>query len=225
MEEYLVAFPEVYALVANTICDWQVLLLYPCQRALVVDAHVGIPAPGGGGEEVHVLVGPGVGDEGDDAAVVPAGNLQPRLFLHLTQHALVGALVGLALAADAYPLAVAGVVLFLHAMQHQIAVAVVDVAKCRLFHGTKKAAKLRPRLFCVKCLVLGVDDGFVHSIPASGGDTPVVGGVLVAVDADLSPLHFFVSIDTHGLYYFIVYNPVCQFVTAIIPITNARQRY
>ena len=54
----------------------------------------------------------------------------------------------------------------------------------------------------VKELVLGVDDGFVHSIPASGGDTPVVGGVLVAVDADFSSLHFFVSIDTHGVYCF-----------------------
>lgn len=48
-------------------------------------------------------------------------------------------------------------------------------------------------------LVLGVDDGFVHSIPASGGDTPVVGGVLVTVDADFSSLHFFVCIDTHGV--------------------------
>ena len=50
-------------------------------------------------------------------------------------------------------------------------------------------------------LVLGVDDGFVHSIPTGGGDTPIVGGVLVAVDADLSSLHFFVSIDTHGVYF------------------------
>ena len=53
----------------------------------------------------------------------------------------------------------------------------------------------------VKELVLGVDDGFVHSIPASGGDTPVVSGVLIAVDADLSSLHFFVSIDTHDVYF------------------------
>ena len=51
----------------------------------------------------------------------------------------------------------------------------------------------------MKKSVFGVDDGFVHSIPAGGGDTPVVGGVLVAVDADLSSLHFFVSIDTHGV--------------------------
>jgi hypothetical protein len=41
----------------------------------------------------------------------------------------------------------------------------------------------------------------VHSIPTGGGDTPIVGGVLVAVDADLSSLHFFVSIDTHGVYF------------------------
>ena len=57
----------------------------------------------------------------------------------------------------------------------------------------------------MKELVFGVDDGFVHSIPASGGDTPVVGGVLITVDANLSSLHFFVCIDTHGVYYFVVY--------------------
>jgi hypothetical protein len=51
----------------------------------------------------------------------------------------------------------------------------------------------------VKELVLSVDDGFVDSVPTGSGDTPVVGGVLVTVDANLSSLHFFVSIDTHGV--------------------------
>ena len=74
-------------------------------------------------------------------------------------------------------------------------------------------------------LVLGVDDGFVHSIPAGGGDTPVVGGVLVAVDANLSSLHFFVSIDAHGIYFFIVYIPENQLLIENIPNRNARQRY
>ena len=77
----------------------------------------------------------------------------------------------------------------------------------------------------VKDSVLGVDDGFVHCIPAGGGDTPVVRGVLVAVDADFSSLHFFVSIDTHGVFFFIVYISDCQCVIAILPTTNARQRY
>ena len=74
-------------------------------------------------------------------------------------------------------------------------------------------------------LVLGVDDGFVHSIPAGGGDTPVVGGVLVAGNADLSSLHFFVSIDTHGVYFLIVYILDCQFVIALCAIANVLQRY
>ena len=77
----------------------------------------------------------------------------------------------------------------------------------------------------MKELVLSVDDGFVDSVPTSGGDTPVVGGVLVTVDADLSSLHFFVSIDTHGVYFFIVYIFDYQFVIAKFSITNARQRY
>ena len=136
-QEYLVALPEGQGGVADTICDRQVAFPYPCQVAFGIDAHVGLTAPGVGGEEVHVLVGPGVGDEGDDATVVPPGDLQARLLLHLAQHALVGTLVGLALAAHAYPFAVAGVVLLLHPVQHQVALAVVDIAQCRLFHLSK----------------------------------------------------------------------------------------
>ena len=77
----------------------------------------------------------------------------------------------------------------------------------------------------MKRLVLGVDDGFVHGVPASGSDTLVVGGVLVAIDADLSSLYLFVSIDTHFNILFVVYCPDCQRVIAIRPIANARQRY
>ena len=58
---------------------------------------------------------------------------------------------------------------------------------------------MRPFSLVSEDLVLGVDDGFVHSIPPGGSDTPVVGGVLVAIDANLSSLHFFVSINTHGV--------------------------
>ena len=65
----------------------------------------------------------------------------------------------------------------------------------------------------------------MHSIPASSGDTPVVRGVLVTVDADFSSLHLFVSIDTHGVYFLIVYNPECQRLIAILCNKNARQRY
>ena len=133
-EEDAVAFPEVEV--------HQPGFGNPGEGALVVDAHVGLAAPGGGGEEVHVFVGPRVGDEGDDAAVVPLGDVQSRLLLHLAQHALVGALVGFALATHANPLAVAGVVLFLDAVQHEVAVAVVNVAEGCLFHNTKKARRV-----------------------------------------------------------------------------------
>ena len=37
------------------------------------------------------------------------------------------------------------------------------------------------------CL-FGVDNGFVNGIPASGIDTPIVGGVLVAIDSDFPSL-------------------------------------
>ena len=33
-----------------------------------------------------------------------------------------------------------------------------------------------------QCL-FGIDNGFVDGIPPSGSDTPIVGGVLVAVDS------------------------------------------
>ena len=69
-------------------------------------------------------------------------NLQACFLLHLAQHALVRRLVGLAFAAHAYPFAVAGVVLFLDAVQHQVAVTVVDIAECGLFHGTKKGRRV-----------------------------------------------------------------------------------
>ena len=65
----------------------------------------------------------------------------------------------------------------------------------------------------------------MDSVPTGSGDTPVVGGVLVTVDANLSSLHFFVSIDTHGVYFFVVYISECQRVIALFPITNAWQRY
>ena len=53
-------------------------------------------------------------------------------------------------------------------------------------------------MFCERGVLFGVDDGFVDSVPASGGDTPIVGGILVAVDANLRSLYFFVGIDTHS---------------------------
>ena len=70
---------------------------------------------------------------------MPLRDLQSRLLFDLAQHTLVGTLVGLALATYANPFPVAGVVGFLHAVQHQVAVAVVDIAEGCLFHIQKKA--------------------------------------------------------------------------------------
>ena len=53
-----------------------------------------------------------------------------------------------------------------------------------------------------QCL-FGIDNGFVDGIPPSGSDTPIVGGVLVAVDSYLASFDFFVSIDTHDTIFFL----------------------
>ena len=55
----------------------------------------------------------------------------------------------------------------------------------------------RPRSAGASLGLFSVDDGFVDGVPASSGYTPVVGGILVAVDSDLASFDFFVSIDTH----------------------------
>ena len=65
----------------------------------------------------------------------------------------------------------------------------------------------------------------MNGIPTGCGDTPVVGGVLVAIDADLSSLHFFVSIDTHGVFFLFVYISDCQHIISVLSTENARQRY
>ena len=54
-----------------------------------------------------------------------------------------------------------------------------------------------------RCL-FSVDNGFVDGIPPSGGDSPVVGRILVAVDSYLASFDFFVSIDTHDTIFFYV---------------------
>jgi hypothetical protein len=55
---------------------------------------------------------------------------------------------------------------------------------------------LQLRLFCV-------DDGFVDSVPTSCGNAPIVGGILVHIDSDLSSFYFFIGIDTHSFEYFL----------------------
>jgi hypothetical protein len=59
-----------------------------------------------------------------------------------------------------------------------------------------RPAPLQLRLF-------GVDDGFVDSVPTSCGNAPIVGGILVHIDSDLSSFYFFIGIDTHSFEYFL----------------------
>ena len=48
------------------------------------------------------------------------------------------------------------------------------------------------------CCLFSVDDGFVDCVPASCIQTPVVRGVLVALNSHFSSLYFFVCINTHN---------------------------
>jgi hypothetical protein len=51
--------------------------------------------------------------------------------------------------------------------------------------------------------LFSVDDGFVDSVPTSCGNAPIVGGILVHIDSDLSSFYFFIGIDTHSFEYFL----------------------
>lgn len=70
--------------------------------------------------------------------------------------------------------------------------------RCSLFVATAKpSSSHNTELF-------GVDDSLVDGIPTGGGDAPVVGGVLIAVDSYLASFYFFVSIDTHDAIFFCI---------------------
>ena len=116
-EENLVAFPhgEVQ----------QVLLLDPFEVALV--AFDLVTRPVGADEDVHVFVVIDVVHKGDDAAVAPFRDGEARLLPHLAQHAVLGALPFLELAAHAKPFVVVEVVLFLGAVQHEVLAAALQI--------------------------------------------------------------------------------------------------
>ncbi len=116
-EENLVAFPhgEVQ----------QVLFLDPFEVALV--AFDLVTCPIGADEDVHVFVVIDIVHEGDDAAVAPFRDGEARLLPHLAQHAVLGALPFLELAAHAEPFVVVEVVLFLGTVQHKILAAALKI--------------------------------------------------------------------------------------------------
>ena len=123
-QENLVAFPHG---------EFQkALFLNPFQVAFVAFNLVARPV--GADEDVHVLVIIDVVHEGDDATVAPFRDGETRLLPHLAQHAVLGALPFLELAAHAKPFVVVEIVLFLSAMQHETLRAAFQIAKCCLFH-------------------------------------------------------------------------------------------
>ena len=103
----------------------EALFLDPLEVALV--AFNLIARPVGADENVHVLVVIDVVYECDNAAVAPFRDGEARLFPHLAQHAVLGALPFLELAAYAEPFVVVEVVLFLGAVQHEVLAAAFQV--------------------------------------------------------------------------------------------------
>ena len=109
-EEDLVAFPHGQFKKA--------LLFNPFEVAFVTFDVVASPV--GANEDVHVFVVIDVMHKGDDAAVTPFRHGEAGLFPHLAQHAILGALPFLELAAHAQPFVVVEVILFLGAVQHKV---------------------------------------------------------------------------------------------------------
>ncbi len=111
------------------------LFLNPFEVAFVA---VGLLAfPFGADEDVHLLGGPDVVDEGDDATIPPRGDGKARFFKDFAPHAVLGAFAFLELAAHANPFVVVLVVLLLGAVQHEVLAAALQVTLGGLFHTTK----------------------------------------------------------------------------------------
>ena len=104
----------------------KVLFVDPFEVAFV--AFDLLASPVGADEDVHMLVGIDVMDEGDDAAVAPFRHGEAGLLPHLSQHTVLGALPFLELAAHAEPFVVVDVVLLLGAVQHEVLVAALQIA-------------------------------------------------------------------------------------------------
>ena len=68
------------------------------------------------------------------AAVAPVEHCESGFLPNFTNHTFVGTFVGLTFATYANPLVVAGIVGFLHAVEHQVLIVAFQVAKGSLFH-------------------------------------------------------------------------------------------
>ena len=108
--------------------------VHPFQVSLVAPSYGAGEAVGG--EEVHILGGPLVGDESHQSPEAPGGQRQACLLPHLPQEALLRALPLLALAANADPLVMIQVMLLFDPVEHQNLVSPGDVAQRRILHTT-----------------------------------------------------------------------------------------
>ncbi len=109
----------------------QPLFVDPLENALIALAQ--LPFKAGRVEQVHIL-GPVAIYKRDDAAVAVVRQPEPGFFEHLAADAVLRALAGLKLAADADPLVFVFIVLFFHAVEHQILPVPLQIAKRGVFH-------------------------------------------------------------------------------------------
>ena len=84
---------------------------------------------------MHVLRAPFVGDEGDDAAVAPACEDEPRFLPDLPQQTVLRAFALLNLAADADPFVLVFVHFLFHPVEHQVVPAPFQVAQRGVSHA------------------------------------------------------------------------------------------
>ena len=133
------------------------LFVNPFEVTLVANDLLARPV--GANEDVHLLGGPDVVDEGDDTAIAPRRDGEARFFPHFAPHAVFGTLPFLELAAHANPFVVVLVVLLLGAVEHEVLAAALKVTLCGLFHTPKirvfpsgerrKKKKFRKRSSCL----------------------------------------------------------------------------
>ena len=112
------------------------MLVHPFQYAFV--ALLDGSCKFGCGKEVHEFgLIHAVADERDDSAVLGAYQRESRFFECFAVDAVFGRFPFLELAANAYPLVLVDVVLFLDAVEEQVLVALFDVAESRVYHTSK----------------------------------------------------------------------------------------
>ena len=87
-----------------------------------------------GGEQVHILRGPPVGDKGDDPPVSVVGEGKPGLLPGLPEQTVLRALPVLELAPDPDPLVLVQIVLLLDPVEHQVLLSPADIAQRGIDH-------------------------------------------------------------------------------------------